>query len=107
MKKYKSSCSGKKKLTGDQYLEGFHLHKKPPHCNKCAFPLPKRKKYQSYNDLLFDKRVCNYIERSNTCLPYRDTQERLQTIKARAKYSSQIGRRGIAMCNPPYYYPKN
>ena len=45
-------------------------------CYKCAYPIPKKKKYQSYQDLLFDRQVCQIIERANTNLPYLDTQER-------------------------------
>lgn len=106
MKDRKTRCETKK-ITSNQYLEGYKQKEGALSCSKCAFPISKKKKYKSYSDLLFDKKICNLIERGNTCLPYRDTQERLLTIRARQEYSSKIGPSGKALCKPPYYYPKN
>ena len=74
---------------------------------KCSFPIDKKKKYKSYTELLFDRNICNVIERGNTCLPYRDTQERLATIKAKVEYSKKIGKSGLAVSHLHWYYPNN
>ena len=106
--KHKKRPSNKiPKIITDGYLSGFEQKKTCDDCCRCSYPLPKCKKYRSYGDLLFDKKVCEYIERGRTCLPYRDTQERLLTQRARAAYSSKIGPSGLAHCKRPYYYPKN
>ena len=76
-------------------------------CNKSSYPISSNKKYNSHAELLFDKRIANIIDRSNTQLPYRDTQERLETLKAKMAYSKQIGKSGNAKCNSPWYYPSN
>ncbi len=65
---------------------------------KCAFPLEKQKKYNSFTELLFDRKICNTIERGNTRLPYRDTQERLNTLISKYKYSKQLDKSGRAYC---------
>lgn len=74
-------------------------------CEKCVYPIKKDKKYASYSQLLFDRNIANIITRGNTSLPYRDTQERLATLKAKVKYSRKIDKSGKAHCNPPWYYP--
>lgn len=74
-------------------------------CNKCVFPIAKQKKYRSYSELLFDRKIGTVIDRSNTLLPYRDTQERLDTLKAKVAYSKKIDKSGRAKCNSPWYYP--
>lgn len=76
-------------------------------CYKCTYPIPKKKKYQSYQDLLFDRQVCQIIERANTNLPYRDTQERLATQKAKDAFTVRINQHskvGKARCLTPWYY---
>ena len=74
-------------------------------CDRCSFPIKRNKKYKSYTDLLFDRKVCNIISRGNTSLPYRDTQERLATLKAKVEYSKRIAENGKASCQPYWYYP--
>ena len=74
-------------------------------CHKTSFPIPKNKKYRSYTDLLFDRKVANIIDRSSTRLAYRDTQERLDTLKAKIAYSKRIDLTAKAKCNSPWYYP--
>ncbi len=74
-------------------------------CSKTSYPIKKTKKYSSYTELLFDRNIANVIDRGNTSLPYRDTQERLATLKSRVKYSQDIGKSGVAACHPPWYYP--
>ena len=76
-------------------------------CDRCVFPIKKTKKYSSYTELLFDRNIANVITRGNTTLPYRDTQERLATLKANVKYSANIGPSGLAKCKSPWYYPND
>ena len=74
--------------------------------HNCAYPIKKGKKFSSYSELLFERSVCQRIERGNTTLPYRDTTERLATLKSNVLYSSKIGKSGVSNFNRYWYYPK-
>ena len=74
-------------------------------CDKCVYPLKKDKKYKSFTELLFDRKISDLITRGNTRLPYRDTAERIATQRARVEYSKRIDKSGNAACNPPWYFP--
>ena len=56
----------------------------------CKYSIRKDKKFKSYGELLEDRKVCERLEKLNSCNKYYDTQEKLACYKASAKYNNQI-----------------
>ena len=87
------------------------------HCQThCVYPYPgsKGKKYQSYQELLFERQVCDYLDRRVSNRNYYDTVDRLRTLHAKNLYQSKIPRRrrrssyqraGTASRHGPYLFP--
>lgn len=70
---------------------------KPKKTHKqCVYPYPhlRGKKYQSYERLLFERQVCDYLCTMNSNRNYYDTSERLQALRAKNLYESKIPRKG-------------